>query len=84
MRDSEIILRDQLLSLLHNFKPHLGIPDSWNWKANADGIYYVSSAYFFLIYIGSPEGEEEFKYLWRTPAVSNEIALAWRVLHDRI
>ncbi|XP_057425853.1 uncharacterized protein LOC130719213 [Lotus japonicus] len=81
--EQERLLVD-LQQLICNFVPKLGCPDSWKWVPDQFGIYSVKSAYMLLSGSVPVQGDNMFRLLWSLKAPSNAIALAWKVLINRI
>lgn len=75
---------DNLLLSLQTFSPHATEDDGWTWNANPKGAYSASSAYSCLMGPVHLPDENIFSLLWNVPALSNALALAWKVLLDRV
>lgn len=81
-----------LLSLLEDLEgARLGIQvDAWRWKLEESGLFSVNLAYKKLEALVSSEviwNDEErcvFDNLWKSPAPSKVVALAWKVFLNRV
>jgi len=54
------------------------------WKAEADGLFYVSSAYFQLDNLVEGKKRSVFKALWSLNTTSRVTIISWRLLLDKI
>lgn len=66
------------------FSPKLGQRDKWVWVKDESGVYSVKSAYALIHDDSVAEDSWVFNKLWKAKAPSGLIALAWRVLIDRV
>lgn len=81
----ELGMYDHLIPWLSGFTPCAGQPDRWAWVKENSGVFTVSSAYDILRgEFEDLEGKEVYTNLWATKAPSNLIALAWKVLLNRV
>lgn len=73
-----------MLINLQLFVPFVNQADTWQWLADSEGRFTVSSAYNCLQEPGLDAGEEVLKNLWSVPAPSNALAFTWKALQNRI
>lgn len=71
----------ELLCYISSFSPSLNSTDKWVWTKEGSSLYSVSSTYD---YIQDKSTRAEANKLWTAKAPSNVVALAGKVLVDRI
>ncbi|XP_057447160.1 uncharacterized protein LOC130738983 [Lotus japonicus] len=80
----ELGMLNCMSSWLNGFSPTTGQTDRWTWVREGSGVFSVSSAYDYLRGDGAASESEIFSKLWAIQAPSNHVALAWKILINRI
>lgn len=80
----ELGMLNCMSSWLTGFSPTTDETDRWTWVREGSGVFSVSSAYDYLRGDGAASESEIFSKLWAIQAPSNHVALAWKILINRI